>query len=211
MAIATVNATYIGYGSNNPTINPSQGQIAAGQDSGILAKTLVATAVVTGDSSSTSSTINLIDGVQKLAQYPVTVPFTNVTAPATINGTANQAVYSGVGATTQFAVGNSIVFSGFANGANNGTFTINAISANSVTVTNASSVLEGPNYGALGIVYKGPTIAAIDISRSANADTAPAGVGVVGAHNISNISFTCDYSGTFSGTMGLIFVIYFAS
>jgi len=211
MAIATVNASYIGYGGLNPALGPVQGQIAAGQDSGPLAKTLVATAVVTGDSSSTSSTINLIDGIQKIAQYPITIPFTNVTAPATIGGVANQAVYSGIGATTQLAVGASIVFSGFSNGGNNGTFTINVISTNSVTVTNASSVLEGPNYSAQGLSYKGPVIAAIDISRSSVNDTAAAGIGVVGAHGISNTSFTCDYSATFSGTMGLVFVIYFAS
>ena len=212
MAIATVNATYIGYGGLPISVGPQQGQVAAGQDSGPLAKTLVCQATVTGDGASTSSTINYIDGIQKIAQYPITIAFTNVTAPATINGVANQAVYSGVGATSQIAVGTSIVFSGFANSGNNGTFTVNAVTANSVTVTNSSSVLEGPNYSAQGIFYKGPAVVAIDVSRSGVTDsTTPANVGIVGAFGITNTSFTVAYSATFTGTMTMLIIIYFAA
>jgi len=52
-------------------------------------------ATFVGDGATTTATVNWIDGVQKIFQRPVVViPVLSVTAPATLGGVANQAVYS---------------------------------------------------------------------------------------------------------------------
>lgn len=213
MAITPVNLSYIGYGGLPAGSSAvGQGQTAAGQDSGPLAKTLVGTGVVTLDGAATSFGLNFIDGVQKLSQNTILLPLQSAAAPVTINGVANQAIYSGVGSFGQLAVGTSVVIAGFTNAGNNGTFTVNAVTASSITVTNASSVAE-TNYAATLTFTKGPSVVAVDVSRSATADTAAAGIGIVGASAITNVGCTVHLSaaGAAAATMGLIAVIYFGS
>ena len=151
MAITAANVTWFGqattgvqnsfvYGFNNAAAQgqiPSQGGISGGQS-----KVLTGLATFTGDGASTTATLNWIDGVQKPFTSTVVIQVLSVTAPATIGGVANQAVYSGVGAYGQLKVGQSITFAGFSNAGNNGTFTINALTTSTIQVTNSSSVAE---------------------------------------------------------------------
>jgi hypothetical protein len=156
MAIAAVNMSYIGQPSS-----PAQGQIVNSGLGGPLANALVGIGTATLDGAATTFTLNWIDGTQKIFQRPqVIVPVLSVTAPATIGGVANQAVYSGVGSYGQFRVGQSITFAGFSTAANNGAFTINALSTSSIQVTNASSVAE-TNPQASGSVNFGAVLPAI--------------------------------------------------
>src|ERR1700677_248221 len=133
-----VNLSYIGLG---PT---AQGQTIADQTSGPKGKALYAYGILTNGNTTTANTGNpvaFIDGVQSI-QNSISIPVLNVAAPATIGGTANQAVYSGVGAYGQLRKGQSVTFAGFTNSGNNGTFTINSLTTSTITVTNSSSVAE---------------------------------------------------------------------
>ncbi len=155
MAIAAQPLVYLGQPSS-----PAQGQIVNNGLGGPLSETLVGIATFIGDGATTTATLNWIDGVQKIFQRPLLIiPVLAVTAPATIGGVANQAVYSGVGSFGAFRVGQSITFAGFSNAGNNGAFTINAVSTSSVTVTNASSVAES-NPQASGAVSFGAVLPA---------------------------------------------------
>src|SRR6266850_7270759 len=121
MAIAPANVVWYG-----PSL--AQGQVQSqGGLSGSQSRVLTGIATFIGDGAATTSTLNWIDGVQKPFQTIQLLPVLSVTAPATIGGVANQAVYSGVGAYGQLAKGQSITFAGFSNAGNNGTFTINAL------------------------------------------------------------------------------------
>lgn len=151
MAITAQNVQWFGQpttGQQNSFVygfpnTPAQGQIPSqGGLSGSQSKVLTGIATFTGDGATTTATLNWIDGVQKPFTSTVTIPVLSVTAPATIGGVANQAVYSGVGAYGQLKVGQSVTFAGFTNGGNNGTFTINALTTSTIQVTNASSVAE---------------------------------------------------------------------
>ncbi len=138
MAIAAVNLSYLGQPSS-----PAQGQIINSGLGGPLAGALVGIGTAVLDGAATTFTLNWIDGSQKIFQRPqVVIPVLSVTAPATIGGVANQAVYSGVGSFGQLRVGQSVTIAGFATSANNVTATINAVSTSSIQITNASSVAE---------------------------------------------------------------------
>lgn len=110
--------------------------------SGTQSKPVTGIATLIGDGAATSGVVNWIDGVQKPFQTVILASVLSVTAPATIGGVANQAIYSGVGAYGQLRVGQSVTFAGFTNTGNNGTFTINALTTSTIQVTNASSVAE---------------------------------------------------------------------
>lgn len=141
MAIATQAPVYFGQpagGVQQGTV-PSQGGISGGQS-----KALQGIATFILDGAATTATLNWIDGTQKPYQNTVTIVASNVTAPATIGGVANQSIISGVGAMGQLRVGQSVTTTGFSNGGNNATFVVNAVTTNSIQVTNASAVLEGP-------------------------------------------------------------------
>ena len=136
MAITNLNVNWWG-----PAL--AQGQVQGqGGLSGSQSRVMTGIATVTLDGAATTATLNWIDGVQKPFQTVILAPVLSVTAPATIGGVANQAVYSGVGAYGQLAVGQSVTFAGFSNAGNNGTFTINALTTSSIQVTNSSSVAE---------------------------------------------------------------------
>jgi hypothetical protein len=178
MAIAAANVVYLG----QPT-TAAQGQILNNGLGGPLSEEIRGIATFVGDGASTTATINWIDGTQKMFQRPTVLwPFLSVTAPATIGGVANQAVYSGVGSYGQYRVGQTITFAGFTNAGNNGAFTINAVSTSTVQVTNASSVAEtNPaatgvvNFGALlpiAFAYRSGVSAANVLDTAANTITA---------------------------------------
>src|SRR6266852_5385472 len=80
----------------------SQGGLGGFQSRNIY---LQGTAVL--DGAATTFTANYIDGTQKMFQRAVVTSVLSVTAPATIGGVTNQAVYSGVGSYGVFAVGQS--------------------------------------------------------------------------------------------------------
>jgi len=136
MAIAPANVVWYG-----PALAQGQEQSQGGL-SGSQSRQLVGIATFIGDGAASSATLNWIDGSQKPFQTVILLPVLSVTAPATIGGVANQAVYSGVGAYGQLAKGQSVTFAGFTNAGNNGTFTINALTTSTIQVTNASSVAE---------------------------------------------------------------------
>jgi hypothetical protein len=175
MSIAAVNPQY--FAQNNPTSAANsafaQGQIPSqGGVSGTQSRALIGLGTAVLDGAATTFTLNWIDGIQTPYKNAVLVPFSAVTAPAIIGGVSNQAVYSGVGAYGQFRVGQSIVFAGFTNAGNNGTFTINAVATSSITVTNASSVAES-NPAATGSVNQGTVLA---LGRVTRAQASAAGV-----------------------------------
>lgn len=208
MAIPAVNLSYIGQPAS-----PAAGQVFASNDSGPLGKVIVGTGTATLDGALTAFTVNFIDGVQKLAQVPVIIQLQSAAAPVTINGVANQAIYSGVGAMSQIAVGTSVVIAGFVNGGNNGTFTVNAVTASSVTVTNASSVAE-TNYAATLSFSKGPSVLAVQVTRSGIAtDTAAGSVQVTGPSALSSTGFTANLgsAGTNGNTLTVAAEVYLAS
>lgn len=206
MSIPAVNLAYIGLG---PT---AQGQIIASNNSGPLAKQLVGYGTATLDGAATTFTVNYIDGTQKLAQYPLVLSVQSVTAPATINGTANQSIISGVGSFGQIPVGASITTAGFTNGGNNNTFTVNAVTTTSITVTNASAVAE-TNYSATLTTTLGAAVRAVQISRAGTStDTAAATINI-NPSAVSNTGFTANISAAGSNAQLLSFVveIYLAS
>lgn len=203
---------YIG----QPVQSAAQGQIYNNGTPGPLGSVLSAIGTSTMDAAATTITVNFIDGVQKLSQTTVLVSLQSVTAPATIGGVANQAIYSGVGAFGQLRVGQSVVIAGFANAGNNGTFTVLAITTSSIQVTNAGSVAE-TNYAATLTYTVGQRVSAVTASRSALnfagvADTANAAAGVNSVTAISNTGCTLNLSaaGT-AGTASFLIDIYFAS
>ena len=160
---ASHNLSYIGAG---PTAG---GQIIADQTSGSKAKTLYAYGTIINDTtaSGTTAAVGYIDGVQSLGKT-VVLQFQSVTAPATINGTANQAIYASTGPDINVPVGASITFAGFTNSANNGAFTVVAVTSVGVQVLNASSVAE-TNPAATGIYTVGgiPTIVNVFLAQGA--------------------------------------------
>jgi hypothetical protein len=183
MAIAAQNIKWFG----QPVVTgiaqgslPSQGGISGGQSRSLVG---VATFILDG-ATTTGLVANFIDGVQVPFKTVILLPVLSVTAPATIGGVANQAVYSGVGAYGQLAVGQSVTFAGFANAGNNGTFTINALTTSTIQVTNASSVAETNPAGTVAFnLVTGAAIGGTVVTRSlANAsgvaDTAAGTIGI---------------------------------
>lgn len=153
MAISSANISWFGPNQTGSPTNsfvygfsstlaqgsqPSQGGL-----SGTQSRQLLGIATLTLDGTTTTGlTANFIDGVQIPFTTVLFAPVLSVAAPATINGVANQAVYSGVGAYGQLAVGKSVTFAGFSNAGNNGTFTVVALTTSTIQVLNASSVAE---------------------------------------------------------------------
>lgn len=215
MSIAAVTPIYCGQSANsfvNGTV-PSQGGISGSQSKALDG---IATFILDG-ATSTVLTVNWIDGTQIPYESKATISVNSVTAPATIGGVANQSVISGVGAMGQLRVGQSIVTSGFTNSGNNGTFTINAVTTNSVQVTNSSAVLEGPTpAGTLTFNY-GSTLATARITRAfANAsgikDTA-ATTTTISAVVISQTTatFTISAAGSSAQTLSVFVELFPAS
>lgn len=207
MAIPAVNLTYIG----QPT-GPTQGQVITGNESGPLTKVIAGTAQFTLDGVLTVATLNFIDGNQLLGQALYNLSLTTVAAAVGGNTT-----YSGGGFSQpvgvsfgKIQVGSSVTFVGFANGANNGTFTVISKTDQSITVNNASGVAEFNPAGSVNITIGGAVVA-VDISRSGINDTAASGIGVVGAHAITNKGCQVDLSATGinGATLGIIAVLYF--
>jgi hypothetical protein len=167
MAIAAVNPTYFG---PNPL---AQGQIPSqGGISGVQSRSVQGLGTAILDGAATTFTLNWIDGNQVPYKNVIFLSVLSVTAPATIGGVANQAVYSGVGAYGQLKVGQSITFAGFANAGNNGTFTINALTTSSIQVTNSGSVAE--TSGAATLSFNQGTVLAL--GRVTRAQASAAGV-----------------------------------
>lgn len=141
MANPIVNLTYIG----QPGASAAGGQVIADQTSGPKAKTLYAYGTLVASSSTfsttTAATVNFIDGVQTFGVTSV-LALQSVTAPATINGTANTAIYSTVYGVNKIHVGDSVVIAGFTNSGNNGTFTVTEVTSSGFYVVNSSSVAE---------------------------------------------------------------------
>lgn len=214
MALNTVSLTYIGLPTLQGPVAP--GQIYNNNAPGPLGKTLVGYATLTGSTTSTKTyTINFIDGVQTLGERPVVVQLTSATAPATINGTANQVVYSGVGSMGQFSKGQSVVTAGFTNSGNNGTFTINAVTSSGIQVTNASGVAE-TNYAATATVTVGPAVQSVFVNfdgRSTGANDAGGDFTSIIPSALTNTGFTANINAsiTSGSTVSVSVVIYFAS
>jgi hypothetical protein len=210
MSIAAANLSYLGQPSA-----PAQNQVLNSNDSGQLGKTIagIATFILDG-ATTTGLVINLIDGVQKVFQSPTNI--TNlyaVAAPVTIGGVANQAVYQSAGSTGQYRVGNSVVIAGFTNSANNGTFTINALTSSTIQVTNSSAVAE-TNYQATASVSAGAVLPAPQVGRAyvsaANvADTAAVGTTfTITAITNATITGTISSAGTNLQTLSVLVELF---
>src|ERR1700678_2184324 len=110
MAISAVNLQYSPGAFLQAQQVQSQGGLTGSESKALYG---VGTAIL--DGSSTTFTLNWLDGVNTPFKQTGVLSVLSVTAPATINGTANVAVYSGVGAYGQLRVGQSITFAGFTN------------------------------------------------------------------------------------------------
>lgn len=192
VAAPSTNLSYIGAG---PT---GSNQTIADLTTGPKAKTLFGFGVATNGNTTTaanSAPVGFIDGIQSLGKT-ITLTFQSVTAPATLNGVANQAIYSTVFGASQIAVGQSVVFSGFANSGNNGTFTVNVVSATGITVTNSSAVAE-TNSGQ-GVVTQTAIPIFVDVFLSGNSgDTAgdlAVASGALFASAVSATGFTLNWA-----------------
>jgi hypothetical protein len=210
MSITAVNLKYIG----PPGSTAAPGQIYNSTAPGPLGKEIIGYGTAVLDGSSTSFTVNFIDGVQELFQLPVTIALNSATLAATVNGVANQTIYQGVGAMSALTVGQSVTIAGFANSGNNGTFTVNVVTANTIVVTNSSGVAE-TNYAATLSYEKGPVPFAIQITRTGvngstwlsqtlTADTAAATVQITGPSAVTVTGFTANLSaaGSSAATVG---------
>lgn len=192
-AAPAINLSYIGQGPK------SSGQLIADQTSGPKAKTLYAFGVATNGNTTTaanSAPVNFIDGVQTLGKTTI-LQLQSVTAPATINGVANQAIYSSVFGDNLVLVGDSVVIAGFTNSGNNGTFTVNVVSATGITVTNSSSVAETNGAATLSDTTGGTPIW-VDAFISGSASDTAADLAVASAaffpSALSNTGFTLNWS-----------------
>lgn len=212
MAIAAVNLSYLGQPSS-----PAQGQIINSGLGGPLAGALVGIGTAVLDGAATTFTLNWIDGSQKIFQRPqVVIPVLSVTAPATIGGVANQAVYSGVGSFGQLRVGQSVTIAGFATSANNVTATINAVSTSSIQITNASSVAETNPQASVsaqfGAVLPAVTFGAnqrVLVSAANVADTAAAGTtAILSAISATGCTVTISAAGSNLQTLSVLVPLY---
>ena len=201
MSIPAVNLTYLGQPAT-----PSQGQIIHGNDSGPMGKRLIGYGTATLDGAATTFTVNFVDGVQKYAQNNLVIPVQSVTAPATINGVANQSIISGVGAMGQIKVGASITTAGFSNAGNNNTFTVNAVTSSGVQVTNASAVAE-TNYAATLTTVLGPSVLGVQVARSGSSSDTAAASTTVQPSSVSNTGFTATISAAGSNAQLLSFIV----
>jgi hypothetical protein len=219
MAIPAQTPTWLGYGSGWTGANTLGAGVVATQGglSGMAGKTLTGIVTFVLDGTLTAATMNMIDGVQNINQQTIVCPMQSVTAPATYNGTANVAIYSGVGNIGQIQVGQSFVVTGFANGGNNGTFTVLAKTAYQIYAVNASSVAE-TNPAAILTWQYGAQVAAVRVTRSAVsaagvADTAAAATYAQSTSAISNKSAVINFSaaGTNLQTISFLVDVLFAS
>ena len=184
--------SYIGQG---PT---GTGQIINSGLGGPLSKQLWAYGTIINDTTASGTTcpIGYIDGVASLGKQ-VVLAFQSVTAPATINGTANQAIYSTVYGASEVPVGASVTFAGFTNSGNNGTFTVNAVSATGITVTNSSSVAE-TNPAATGVYTVGgvPQLVQVYLAQGTGDSTAAvilASAKALFATGVTSTGFTLNF------------------
>lgn len=209
MAIPAVNCTLY----PAPFGSTAQGQLnSQGGISGAQSKSIIMQGTAVLDGSLTAFTANFIDGTQKLFQKTVVIGATNITAPATIGGVANQSVISGVGAFGALAVGASVTIAGFANSANNGVFTVNVVTTSSITVTNSSAVAETNNPSATVTANIGGRVLSIDGSRAAFnaagvADTATASIYVAGVSTITDATALVTISAAGSNATNLSFLL----
>lgn len=212
MAIPAVSPVFYGQslGSFQNGQIPSQGGVSGAQSKALQG---IATLVLDG-ATTTSLTINYIDGTQVPYVNKVSFSASNVTAPATIGGVANQSIISGVGAFGALKVGQSVTTAGFNNSGNNGTFTVNAVSTSSIQVTNSSAVLEGPTPSGTVTYNIGSTLAQARIARSfANAsgvvDTAASTTTISSVvYTSTAVTFTISTAGS-AGQLLSIFVELF--
>ncbi len=177
MANTTANVVWYG-----PSFAQGQTQSQGGL-SGSQSKAMTGIATSTLDGATGTVNINWIDGVQKPFQTVIVVPVSSVTAPATIGGVANQAVYSGVGAYGQLRVGQSVTFAGFSNSGNNTTVTIVALTTSSIQVLNASSVAE--TNPAASVSFNQATAALVAGAFAVRSVTSAAGATDTAANTIS--------------------------
>jgi len=216
MAIAAVNMSYLG----QPGTTAAQGQIVNSGLGGPLAGALVGIGTAVLDGAATTFTLNWIDGVQKIFQRPtVVVGLLSATAAATINGVANQTVYSGVGSMTQFRVGQSLVTTGFSNAGNNATSVITAISTSTIQVTNSGGVAETNPQGS-GLVNFGAVLPAISgssgvsnfralVSAANVADTAANTItALISAVSATGCTVTISATGSNLQTLSVLVPIY---
>lgn len=202
MSISAVNLTYVGQGAT------AGGQEIANYGPGPLAKEVVGYGTATLDGSSTSFVVNFIDGNQNLAQTPKILQLLSATAAS-----GGNTILTTSGPATQVALGTSITTAGFTNSANNGTFTVKAVSTNTITVNNGSAVAETNPSATLTYQY-GPAILGVSVSRmGASTDTAAASTTVYPSNNLTNATVTLNISAAGSNAQLLSFLmrIIFAS
>jgi len=213
MAIPAQTPVWLGYGSGWTGANTLGAGVVAAQGglSGMAGKTLTGIVSFVLDGSLSAATINMIDGVQNINQQTIICPMQSVTAPATFNGTANVAIYSGTGNFGQIQVGQSFVVTGFTNAGNNGTFVVLAKTAYQIYAVNASSVAETNPTAILTWQY-GAAVAAVRVVRSAVnaagvADTAVVTTYALSASAISNKSAVVNFSAAGSNLQTISFLV----
>lgn len=186
MAIANVNCVLAPVGPAT-----AQGQsLSSGGAAGFESRKLYLMGTATLDGAATAFTANYIDGAQKLFQRIVNISASNVTAPATIGGVANQSIVSGVGAFGALSVGQSVVISGFANAGNNGTFTVNALTTSSIQITNAGAVAESNAPSGNVQANLGGRVLTVQASRApfSAAGVADTGLATIAVNSVASIT-----------------------
>jgi hypothetical protein len=122
---------------------------------------------------------------------------------------AGTAAYHSTSADSSIAVGDSVVIAGFNNSANNGTFTVIATSATTVTVNNPSAVAETNPAATLSDVQNGTPVAVM-ATVSGGTQQATAYVGAT-VSTITSTGFTLVYSGagTAGKTLNIVATLFF--
>lgn len=210
MAIPAVNLSYIGQG---PTAG---GVITGNNQGGPLGKTLIAMGTATLDGALTTFTVNWLDGVQKPFGKLIVLPLVAVATSA-----GGNAVYSSSNAATSIPVGTSVTVAGFSTGANNGTFTVQAVGSSqfnpTITLNNGSAVAE-TNPAATISATVGGTPIAVAIDRASNsisgvADTAAFTIvpDSVSALTATGGTITISAAGSNGNLFSFLVYIFFAS
>jgi hypothetical protein len=192
----------------------ASGQIISDGTPGPKSKVLQGIATILQDGAGTTAQLNFIDGIQTLAQVSRVFQLQSVTAPATINGVANQSQYLTGSAASSIPVGTSVVFAGFTNSANNTTKTVTAVGPNFIQVTNSSAVAE-TNYSGTATFTQGVAVAGVTVLPCASSTDTETGSPTIkvnsGSGNNAKVAITLSGTGTSGSTTSVLVTVYLAS
>jgi len=146
-----------------------------------------------------------------VASTATTVTLANANAIAETHAGAVQggtAAYHSTSADSSIIVGDSVTIAGFTNSGNNGTFTVIATSASTVTVNNLASVVETNPAATLNDVQNGTPVA-VAVSVSGGTQPATAYVGIdVSTITKTGFTYVLSATGTAANTLNIVASVY---